>query len=105
MQSDNSDKNTELISADKLTENFILRKWKNGDKFQPLGMKGTKKVSDFLTEQKVPAGDKSSFLVLTNNETIVWVVGLRISEKFKLTENTKKVMKLWKKKNPKKITS
>ena len=60
-------------------------------------MKGTKKISDFLTEQKVAAHDKSNFLVLTNNETIVWVVGLRISEKFKLTENTKRVLKLWKK--------
>jgi tRNA(Ile)-lysidine synthase len=93
----NADKNTELISADKLDDNFILRKWKIGDKFQPLGMRGSKKISDFLTEQKVPSGDKSDFLVLTNNETIVWVVGLRINEKFKLKKNTKKVMKLWKK--------
>ena len=89
------DKNTEIISADKLGDIFILRKWKSGDKFQPLGMKGNKKLSDFLTEQKVPASDKNNILVLTNSETIVWVVGLRISEKFKYTEKTKKVIKLW----------
>jgi tRNA(Ile)-lysidine synthase len=89
------DDETEIISADKLDDIFILRKWKSGDKFQPLGMKGTKKISDFLTEQKVPSSDKNNYLVLTNNETIVWVVGLRISEKFKLTEKTKKAMKLW----------
>jgi tRNA(Ile)-lysidine synthase len=90
-----SNNNTEIISADKLDDIFILRKWKNGDKFQPLGMKGRKKVSDFLTEQKVPASDKNNILVLTNNETIVWVVGLRISEKFKFTGKSKKVIKLW----------
>lgn len=94
-KSEPRDQETEIISADKLDDIFILRKWKSGDKFQPLGMKGTKKISDFLTEQKVPAHDKNNFLVLTNNETIVWVVGLRISDKFKLTEKTKKAIKLW----------
>jgi tRNA(Ile)-lysidine synthase len=89
------DNNAEIISADKLDDIFILRRWKSGDKFQPLGMKGNKKLSDFLTEQKVPSSDKNKILVLTNNETIVWVVGLRINEKFKYTKKTKKVLKLW----------
>jgi len=89
------DDESEIISADKLDDIFILRKWKSGDYFQPLGMKGTKKISDFLTEQKVPSSDRNNYLVLTNNETIVWVVGLRISDKFKLTDKTKKAIKLW----------
>ncbi len=86
---------TEFISGDNLEELFILRKWKPGDKFIPLGMKGFKKVSDFLTEQKVSAKEKKDRLVLTNRNNIVWVVGLRIDERYKINSLTKKIMKLW----------
>jgi len=88
-------KKYELISADDLDGMFVLRKWKPGDKFIPLGMKSFKKVSDFLNEQKVPSVLKKDQFVLENNNTIVWVVGLRIDNRYKLTENTKKVCKLW----------
>lgn len=88
-------KKYELISADELDEMFVLRKWKPGDKFIPLGMKSFKKVSDFLNEQKVPSVLKKDQFVLENNNAIVWIVGLRIDNRFKLTENTKKICKLW----------
>ena len=86
----------ELISADNLDNIFILRGWKHGDYFFPLGMKGRKKVSDFLTDLKIPSHLKKSQLVLTNGGKIVWVVGLRIDERFKVNPDTKKVLKLWK---------
>lgn len=88
-------KNYELISADDLSELFILRKWKPGDKFKPLGMNGFKKVSDFLNEQKVPSLIKKDQFVLENNNNIVWIVGLRIDNRVKLKKETKKVCKLW----------
>ncbi len=86
----------EIISADNLDNIFILRRWKHGDYFYPLGMKGRKKVSDFLTDLKVPSHLKKSQLVLTNNENILWVVGFRIDERFKINPRTKKALKLWK---------
>ncbi|MBI1938407.1 MAG: tRNA lysidine(34) synthetase TilS [Ignavibacteriales bacterium] len=87
--------NIEYVDASELTDIFTLRKWENGDKFIPLGMKGTKKVSDFLTDQKIQSAEKKNQLVLLNRNKIVWVVGLRIDERFKITKGTKEVYKLW----------
>ncbi len=84
----------ELISADNLSEKFILRNWRAGDKFIPLGMKKSKKISDFLTDLKIPANKRKEILVLENNGKIIWVVGLRISDEVKITENTKRRMEL-----------
>ncbi|MCX7797672.1 MAG: tRNA lysidine(34) synthetase TilS [Melioribacter sp.] len=88
-------KNIEYISADKLNDKFILRKWTSGDKFIPLGMKKPKKISDFLTDEKIKSSEKKDKFVLTNKNFIVWVVGLRIDDRFKITQKTKKVLKLW----------
>lgn len=85
----------EYVSADKLCDRFQLRKWENGDRFYPLGMKGSKKVSDFLTEQKIDSGERKNQLVLTSNRQIVWVVNLRIDDRFKVKKNTEKVYELW----------
>lgn len=90
----NKDKNVEFINADKLGGMFILRKWNNGDRFIPLGMNNYKKVSDFLTDAKVNSSDKKQQLVLVNRNKIVWVVGLRIDDRFKINSQTKKIYKL-----------
>ena len=89
-----SNKMREYISGDKIKSSFTIRKWKPGDKFYPLGMKGTKNISGFLAEQKIPPSKKKDQLVLTNGNKIVWVVGLRIDDRFKITNNTKKVYEL-----------
>ena len=69
---------------------FIVRKWKEGDRFQPLGMKGkSKKVSEFLRDEKVSLFDKETVLVVESEGEIVWVVGHRSDERFKITKNTK----------------
>jgi tRNA(Ile)-lysidine synthase len=88
------DKLREYISADKISGNFCLRRWKVGDKFSPLGLKGTKKISDFLNEQKISSSKKKEQLILTNKGQIVWVLGLRLDERFKITNYTKKVVEL-----------
>ena len=88
------DKSIEFISADSVKEIFEVRKWKTGDKFHPIGMKGTKKVSDFLSDEKISSYKKKENLVLTNSGKIVWVIGLRIDDRFKVTSKTKKILKL-----------
>jgi len=85
----------EFISADGMNENFILRTWKFGDKFKPLGMKNFKKVSDFLTDSKISVSERKNQLVLTNRNQIVWIIGLRIDDRYKLNPKTKKIYKLW----------
>ncbi len=84
----------EIISLDDLDETFILRKWKTGDKFQPLGMKGKKKISDFLTDIKIPSYKRADVFVVENNNEIIWVVGYRISDKVKIKNNSRKKAKL-----------
>tara|TARA_B100000945_G_scaffold319026_1_gene325283 strand:+ start:28 stop:522 length:495 start_codon:yes stop_codon:yes gene_type:complete len=71
-----------------------LRLWRNGDVFQPLGMNGHQKVSDFLINLKVNRFDKMRQTVMTANGRIFWVCGYRISEWAKITENTNKAIKL-----------
>ena len=88
------DKSTEYISGDSVKELFEIRKWKAGDKFHPIGMKGTKKISDFLSDEKISSYRKKENLVLINSGKIVWVIGLRIDDRFKVTPETKKILKL-----------
>lgn len=87
-------RNEELVDASKLNQKFILRPWRNGDFFYPLGMKNKKKVSDFLTDQKIAASKKKECLVLMNGDNIVWLVGYRIDDRFKITDQTKRIYKL-----------
>ena len=89
------DKNRSVacVDYDKLTFPLQLRVWQQGDSFVPFGMKGRKKVSDFLIDEKVPLLQKQHVLVLESAGEIVWVVGHRISQLFAVTDKTKTVGK------------
>lgn len=86
--------NIALIDATQIHFPLILRKWKPGDRFRPLGMKHFKKISDFLTDLKTPRYLKDNVWVLTSNKQIIWVVGYRIDERFKITDKTKKALQI-----------
>jgi tRNA(Ile)-lysidine synthase len=87
-------KNVEFISADKIKGPFKIRNWKRGDKFFPIGMLGTKKISDYLTDIKLDSEEKKNQMLLINDKKIVWVLGQRLDDRFKVTTRTKKVLKL-----------
>jgi tRNA(Ile)-lysidine synthase len=76
---------------DSLVFPLKLRKWKAGDKLQPFGMKGQKKVSDVLVDVKMPLPEKENVWVLESAGEIIWVVGIRSSEKYKITKSTERV--------------
>ena len=83
----------ELIDYDEVDKNsLILRCWKKGDKFVPLGMNQRKKLSDFFIDEKVPNYLKKQIPILVSRDEIVWVCGYRISNKVKITEKTKKIL-------------
>jgi tRNA(Ile)-lysidine synthase len=77
-----------LIDRDQITGHLTVRNWKAGDSMQPFGFNGTRKVSDVLTEMKVPSDGKWNYPVLTDGDEIVWIPGYRIAEKFKVTDTT-----------------
>jgi tRNA(Ile)-lysidine synthase len=82
------------LDADKVRFPLQLRKWKEGDWFCPLGMNKKKLISDFLIDQKVPLNLKKDVYLLTSNGSIVWVMGMRIDDRFKVTDKTEKVVLL-----------
>jgi tRNA(Ile)-lysidine synthase len=86
------DKNFAYIDADLLIFPLVIRYRQNGDRFKPLGMKSFKKLSDFFVDEKVPlpVKDRTPLLINGNGE-IVWVVGMRQDERYKLSATTKKV--------------
>ncbi len=88
------------LDYDKTGPDLILRQWKEGDKFYPLGMKGAKKISDFLIDQKVPINKKKEIYVLLSESEIVWVVNYRIDERYKITKFTKNVIEILFTNNP-----
>lgn len=85
------DNQVAALDLEKLNFPLLVRNWQQGDSFSPLGMQGKKKVSDFLIDEKVPVNLKRKILVLISGNEVVWVVGHRISEHFKITPQTKEV--------------
>ena len=85
------DNNIAQLDIEKLKFPLTLRKWKEGDKFMPLGMKKFKKLSDFFIDSKFSIIDKQEQWLLCSGVDIVWVLGCRIDERYKLEGNTKKV--------------
>ncbi|BDC97858.1 tRNA(Ile)-lysidine synthase [Persicobacter psychrovividus] len=84
------------FDLDKIEFPLKLRPWQLGDKFQPLGMRGKKKISDFLIDQKVPLPLKERCMVLESNGKIIWVVGYRPDDRFKITDSTTNIWRVQK---------
>ena len=71
-----------------------VRKWRRGDSFNPLGMSGTKKLSDFFIDNKLSINDKENVQVLESEGNIIWVIGYRIHDHYKVLPRTKKMLKV-----------
>ena len=84
-----------LLDYDKLVFPLTVRAWEEGDVFQPLGMNGKKKISDFFIQRKVSLFDKKRIPIwLNGNGEVLWITNYQIDDRYKITENTQKVLKL-----------
>lgn len=86
-------KDVAYLDASKIQGDLVLRKWEIGDRISPIGMKGSQLVSDVIKDAKITADAKRNQLVVHDDETILWCVGLKISRKALPTEQTKKIMR------------
>ena len=86
--------NVALLDGAKLKFPLRLRRWRDGDWFVPLGMSGRKKISDYLTDKKVPLVEKSRQFVLLSGDDIVWGVGRRIDDRYCVKRSTENVLKV-----------
>jgi len=86
------EKNIACLDLEKLNFPLILRKWNEGDYFQPLGMAHKKKLSNFLIDEKLSIADKEDQWLLISGDDIIWVVNRRIDERYKVTTQTSQVL-------------
>lgn len=83
-----SDTSHEYIDASLLKFPVIVRNWRKGDAFIPLGMRGKKKLSDFFAEEKFSSEQKRKIPIVESGHRIVWIAGKRLDDRFKLTDTT-----------------
>lgn len=86
--------NTVYLDKEKLNFPLVLRKWEKGDYFYPFGMKGKKKLSKFFKDEKMDLISKENQWLLCSDEQIVWVLGRRADERFKVEESTRQIVKI-----------
>jgi tRNA(Ile)-lysidine synthase len=84
--------NVACIDLDRISFPLVIRGWKRGDFFYPLGMNGKKKLSDYLTDRKYSLPGKENARILESDGKIVWILGERLDERFKVTSSTTKIL-------------
>ena len=90
-----SDSDTIFVDENLLKYPLVIRKWKSGDVFYPLGMNGgSKKVSKYFKDEKLSAIQKNKTCLLADNNKIIWIINHRADERFKITNTTKNILKI-----------
>ena len=85
---------TACVDLGVLTFPLKVRQWAAGDRFRPLGMTRMKKISDFPIDLKVPATAKEKVLLLISGENVVWVMGYRIDDRYRITDRTERILSM-----------
>ena len=86
--------NVQYFDYDKLKQGINIRNRRIGDMFRPLRSNGTKRLKEYFIDSKIPRHERGSIPLIAMGNEIVWIIGYKISDKFKVTENTKSVLKI-----------
>lgn len=86
--------NTIFVDEEKLQFPLLIRKWRKGDLFYPFGMQGSKKLSKYFKDEKFSLLEKSETWLLCSHNQIVWIIGKRQDERFKVTKQTTKILQI-----------
>ncbi len=82
------------IDYDKVSGDLWIRQRKPGDKFSPLGLRGTKKLKDYMIDKKIPQDKRNFTPLFCDNSEIIWVIGYGLSDKYKITKETKRTLRI-----------
>lgn len=82
------------IDRDCIQFPLLIRKWQQGDYFKPLGMQGFKKISDFFIDSKLSLPEKENVWIVANGEQVVWIIGHRLDDRYKITPGTQHILRL-----------
>lgn len=85
---------TKYIDFDKIKGKLSLRNRRDGDRITPLGMKGSKKIKDYFIDRKVPREERDGIFLLVDEQNIIWILGYSLSELYKVSEFTKRVLEI-----------
>jgi len=94
VQIKSSEKNTVYMDYDRILLPMIIRTGKPGDRIQPLGMTGTKKIKSYFIDEKIPLNCRQEIPLLLDQGSVLWIVGMRLSERVKITYKTRKILKV-----------
>ena len=83
-----------MLDADRVVRPLVLRNRRTGDRMQPLGMKGTKKIQDILTDRKVPTENRDRIPIIADAIGIVWVAGHALSERVRISDTTTNALRI-----------
>lgn len=88
------DRYTKYLDYDKIQGGIHIRNRKDGDRFVPHGMEGSKKIKDYFIDEKIPRSKRDRIPILTDNQNIIWVLGYRASNLYRLDQGTERVLKV-----------
>ncbi len=82
------------VDYDKIQGEIFIRQRKPGDRFRPLGMKGSKKIKDYFIDEKIALEERDRIPLVCDEKNIIWVIGYRMSDAYKITNETQKVLRI-----------
>jgi len=87
-------KDAVFMDYDRISLPLVIRTVRPGDRIQPLGMRGMKKIKSVFIDEKIPRRHRKEIPLLLDQETALWLAGLRLSERVKITEKTRQILKV-----------